>query len=167
MATFEERLQCVPRFLGALNRRRGYALDEHDLADLVGKTVVIAMEKLGEFEAHVPLEGWLYRLCHFELLNALRRRARERRRNAELPDADSVPTQDADRHQHEDVHRALERLGGVEAETIRMKHFAELTFQEIGARLGMPANTVKTRYYRGLEKLERILETLWDREEHA
>lgn len=168
VATFEERMLCVPRFLSALNRRRGYALDEHDLADLVNDTVVIALRKLGEFEAHVPLEGWLYRLCHFELLNALRRRARERRRVIGVEDEDSLPADEPpDEHRHDEVHRALERLGGVEAETVRMKHFDALTFPEIGARLSISTNTVKTRYYRGLQKLEQILWTLWHREEHA
>ena len=166
VATFQERLLCVPRYLAVLNRRRGYALDEHDLNDLVSSAVLIALTKLGEYQAHAPLEGWLCRLCHFEFLNALRRRARERRRNAPLPEEDDVEAAAGpDRHAHDEVHRALERLGGVEAEVVRLKHFDGLTFAEIGARLGMPPNTAKTRYHRGLDKLARILQALRARED--
>ena len=48
-----------------------------------------------------------------------------------------------------------------------MKHFEELTFPEIGKRIGMPANTAKTRYYRGLAKLETLMRGHRDREERA
>ena len=34
-----------------------------------------------------------------------------------------------------------------------MKHFEELTLDQIGQRLQMHPNTVKTRYYRGLAAL--------------
>ena len=40
---------------------------------------------------------------------------------------------------------------------IRLKHFQELTFEEISSRLSIPANTAKTKYYRGLEKLRETL----------
>jgi NAD(P)-dependent dehydrogenase (short-subunit alcohol dehydrogenase family) len=40
-----------------------------------------------------------------------------------------------------------------EADVIRMKHFEDLTFEEIGTRLGNSINTVKTRYYRGISRL--------------
>ena len=57
----------------------------------------------------------------------------------------------------DDIHVALERLGGIEADILRLKHFEGLTFAEIARRMGSPENTVKARYYRGLARLERML----------
>jgi RNA polymerase sigma factor (sigma-70 family) len=163
---FEERVRCVPRILSALNGRRGRPLDEHDLADLVGDTVLIVLRKLDEFEARGPLEGWIYRLCYLEFLNAVRRRGRERRRTEEWVD-DAAGDSGSTHHTHDDVHHCLEQLGGVEAEAIRSKHFDMLTFEEIGERLALPANTVKTRYYRGLARLADKLRTHQRREERT
>lgn len=167
IVTFEERMLCVPRILGALNRRRGRPLDDHDVADLVQDTIVVVLRKLDEFAAYVPLEGWIYRLCYLEFLNAVRRRDRRRQRAVELDEVAAHTDAKDVRHDHDDLHEALARVGGAEAETIRMKHFAELTFQEIGAMLGMPANTAKTRYYRGMAKLAELLRATRSHEERA
>ena len=51
----------------------------------------------------------------------------------------------------------LIRLGGVEAQIIRLKHLESLTFDELGARMGLSANTAKTHYYRGLSRLRSML----------
>jgi DNA-directed RNA polymerase specialized sigma24 family protein len=40
-----------------------------------------------------------------------------------------------------------------------MKHFEERTFEEIAAALGASPNTIKSRYYRGMLELRRILES--------
>ena len=52
---------------------------------------------------------------------------------------------------------ALERLDPVDADVVRLKHFEELTVEEIGGRLGLPTNTAKTKYYRGLGRLHEAL----------
>lgn len=36
---------------------------------------------------------------------------------------------------------------------MRLHHYEQLNFEEIGVRVGRPANTVKTRYHRALAKL--------------
>jgi DNA-directed RNA polymerase specialized sigma24 family protein len=43
---------------------------------------------------------------------------------------------------------------------IRAKHFDGLTFDEIGARLGIPSNTAKTHYYRGIERMRPLLSSM-------
>lgn len=164
---FEKRIQCVPRILRSLNGRRGSPLTDHDLADLAQDTILIVLRKLDQFEAWVPLEGWIYRLCYLEFLNASRKRGRMLRRTSELDENLDALSPPSAPHAHDDLHTALTRLGGVEAEAIRLKHFDDLTFQEIGDCLNMPANTAKTRYYRGLAKLEALIRTYQQREERA
>lgn len=157
---FADRLRCVPRILGAQNAKTGRPLGEHELADLVQDTIVVILKKLAVFRGDGPLEGWIFRICCLEFMNGIRRH----RRSGRTVDIDDVePTdqaQEAARRrllERERIHVAIEKLGGVEAETIRMKHFEELTFEEIGARLGISPNTIKTRYYRGMQALQALL----------
>lgn len=53
--------------------------------------------------------------------------------------------------------RALERLASEQREVLALKLHGELTFAEIGAALGVPANTAASRYRYALEHLERDL----------
>lgn len=154
---FEQRIRCVPRMLAALNARRGRPFPDHDLADLAQDTIVIALRKLPSFQPIAPLEAWLYRLCQYEFLNALRRK-RRRREDPAGDQVETVATQATpERSRFDRLHLALERLGGIEADIIRLKHFDELTFAAIAERLAEPENTIKTRYYRGRRRLEELL----------
>ena len=57
------------------------------------------------------------------------------------------------------TYMGLSMLSPGESEVIRLKHFAQMTFEEIAERLGISANTAKTRYYRGLERLRGWLDS--------
>jgi RNA polymerase sigma factor (sigma-70 family) len=157
IVALEQRMMCVNRFLAALNARRGRPLDHHDLADLAQDTVAIAWRKLPEFRPLAPIEVWLHRLCCYEFANALRRRVRERRRNNTGIEMDDLAHDGGTGTMNDDIHLAIERLGGLEADVIRLKHFDGLTFAQIAVRVGSPEATIKARYYRGLAKLERVL----------
>ena len=162
VAPFNERMRCVPRILGYLNSRLGRPLDADDLADVAQDVSLLVVRKLHDYEGRGRFEGWIYRLCNLEILNAIRRRSRQRRRFTPLDD----PQQTVDRggareaetlEKRERLLVGIQRVGGVEAELLTLKHFDNLTFDDIAARLGIPANTAKTRYYRGLDRLHQVL----------
>jgi RNA polymerase sigma factor (sigma-70 family) len=69
-----------------------------------------------------------------------------------------MPAQPGEKDYYEDVYSGLEKLGEDHAQIIRLKHFSQMTFEEIARRLRVSANTVKTRYYRGLIKLREFLD---------
>lgn len=164
---FVQRMRCVPRILAAQNARMGRPLDEHDLADLTQDTLVVIWRKLDQYAGHAPIEGWVYRLCCLELMNGIRRKRRQPRLASDLSSGVTPErTSEAPRGpwEYEDVHSGIDWLGGHEAEVIRLKHFEDLTFEEIGRRLAVSPNTVKTRYYRGLIKLQEFLRSSKRRE---
>lgn len=165
VVVFEQRIRCVPRIMAALNARRGRPFRPEEVDDLAQDTMVIAVRKLPEYEPLAPLEGWLHRLCVYEFFNALRRRDRDRRVVSATDEVESRTAEDTDTAAHDEVHLALEQLGGLEAEIIRLKHFEGLTFVEIAARTEASENTVKTRYYRGIDRLEALLVRINSREE--
>ena len=158
------RLESIPKIVHSQNARFGRPLDHDDIADLVQDTVIIILRKLGDLDQTEPRPGWTARVCCLEFLNAVRRK---RRRSMPLEDVEGKLRDHGDaslaaprserRIQQDSIREALTRLGGIEAETVAKKHFDGLTFDAIAETLEVPANTVKTRYYRGLTKLQEIL----------
>ena len=60
------------------------------------------------------------------------------------------------------VRQALAQLPAEQAEVVVMKIWHELTFQEIGETLAIPANTAASRYRYGLAKLRDLLGEIGD-----
>lgn len=151
---FVERMRCVPRMLAALNARTGNALGAHDLEDVVQDALVAVWKGLPTYSGLSPLEAWVFRCCHHEFLARLRRRGRS------PPSGDMFELADKlDPRRFDEVYRAIERLDERDRRVVLLKHFENLTFEEIGARLAASPNTIKTWYYRALEDLERWLVT--------
>ena len=154
------RLKCVPRILASLNNRMGFQLSEHDLADLSQDTLVVIWRKLESFEGRARLETWVYRICYLEFMNRVRRHNRISRlasvRIDKVVDSVAAPATPS-ALDYEQLERGLVELGSPEADVIRLKHFEECTFKDIGQLLKIPANTAKTYYYRGIDWLRRRL----------
>ncbi len=157
----EQRLACLPAMVRFQNQRLGGALDALEIEDVVRETTLALWSKLPTFEGRSTLETWAFRFAMLEVLKALQARARR-------PDFLEEPEQRAD-HRVEDVPEALpfdtvelqaglQSLSSEAAEVIRLRHWEELPFERIVERTGVPLNTVKARYYRGLARLKEILE---------
>ncbi len=166
LRSFLERMRCVPRVLAVKNRDYGRALDDAELEDLVQNTLMAVWRKLHLFDGRARLETWVYRFCVIELLRRLRALQRapasldELERQGAGPDArqdaQAAANVEAD-IDREHVHASLEHLHPVDASILRLKHFEECTFVEVGRRLALPTATAKTRYYRALERLRQRL----------
>ena len=162
-----ERLSCVPRMLAARNRQFGSPLSAGELDDVAQDVYMTVVARAKDYLPFAPLESWIHGICCRQLQNALRARRRNRGRTRELPDA--VP--DAARSWLDvladaaEVQALLEKIGGLEADIVRMKHLDGLTFEDIGRVLRLSPNTVKARYYRGLDVLRVKLGIRLDPEE--
>ncbi len=165
-----ERLRFVARVLAAMNARMGSPLNADDLADLSQDTVVILLRKLDDLTSPESLEGWIYRVCSLELMNCLRR---QRRQPKPVGDAlEAVVSAERAVEQpmpgrYEDIYLGLERIEVAEAFVIRMKFFEEKTFDEIAASSGLSLGTVKTRFYRGIVKLQAFLKNRYPEAQHV
>jgi RNA polymerase sigma-70 factor (ECF subfamily) len=151
------RLAIIPRIVGALCRRLGFPMKQHDVEDLAQDAIAIALRKLGELRSNVPLDAWLHRLCNFELSNSLRRCSRRRGEPvpANMASPDAAAVQQIERR--ELLFAALEQLRTEDANIVRMHHLEGCTLAEIAGRLQLTENTVKGRYYRAIERLTGIL----------
>jgi RNA polymerase sigma factor (sigma-70 family) len=153
---FADRLQAIGRIVGCLNRRFGGYLNAHEIDDLAGEATLIALRKADTFPAGAPLDAWLYRISNLEACNAFRRK---RKQAKALPEEDAGALDAAVERleQRELLFKALDQLQRQDAEAVRLHHFDGLTFVEIAARLRLTLNTIKGRYYRGLEQLKTVM----------
>lgn len=159
LAELAERLRYVPRCLAVINGRRGGFLSSHDLEDLAQDVVVIVWRKLRTFVGQATLEMWVQKVSYLEFLNYIRGKGR-RAAHSESSDPELVAAPASGGITPEEYERlevVLEELGPPEADVIRLKHFEQLTFREIGEALEVSENTAKSQYYRGIEHLKRVL----------
>ncbi len=148
-----ERLGCVPRMLAARNAAHGALLRDVDLVDLGHDVLTKIWEQLPHYRGEAVLETWAHRFCEYALMNAIRRR---RRAPPPLPEDAVAPMADRghlEPTELDQVHRALARLPDDDAEIVRRRHFHDESFDAIAARTGAPTPTIKSRYYRSLQKL--------------
>jgi len=160
VAAFVERMRCVAGILAAQNARLGAPLQAEELADLVQDTLTVVWRKLEGYGGRAALETWVYRFCYLELMNAVRRKRRQPRPTEdglEVISPDTPASEAPSKLDYEPLYRGLERLGPPESDIIRLKHFEQLTFEELGQQLGISPNTAKTQYYRGMSKLRELL----------
>lgn len=155
-----QRLRCVPNFVASRNAARGRPLYGDELDDVVQDVVTAVWKKIDRYKGEAPFEGWVYRFCVLEFKSHMRRKVNRESRSAALsPEAEGQLIQEAPGSDlYEDVYKGLEKIGIDQAQIIRLKHFSQLTFEEIAERLRVSMNTVKTRYYRGLVKLKQCLD---------
>jgi RNA polymerase sigma-70 factor (ECF subfamily) len=159
---FVEHMRCVPRYLCVLNHRLGRPFSDHELEDLSQETLVEIWRRLDSYAGLASLQTWAFSFCQQVMSSRMRSRKR-RPASAELSDSQGSPDAPASSLDFEHVHNALERLPARDATIIRLKHFEELTFEQIAERLAMPPSSAKADYHRSIERLRELL-GMWHKE---
>jgi RNA polymerase sigma-70 factor (ECF subfamily) len=163
------RLACMMAMLRYQSRRLGAPLSEHELEEVAQDAIVALWSKLPSFKGRASLETWAFRFATLELLKAIQRHAR---RPVVPLDGDFDAPAEAEPEAepsvgHAELLAGLERLEPSTARVIRRRHQDDASFDDIAATEGLPLNTVKARYYRGLARLREHLERRLRREENA
>ena len=152
---FMARMDCVGRILIAKNRSLGSPLSRSELEEVGQEALTVIWRKLDQFEGRSSIETWIFRITCFELMNRVRysslRRTTQVSEQHLIEAAGTVEPTLPD--EFEFVHEALGSLSDQERTVIHAKHFEHATFRAIAERLDESENTVKARYYRGLDRL--------------
>ena len=150
---------------GAIYRLMG---SEEEARDLCQEAFLKAYRGLGGFKGEARFSSWLYQIA----LNLCRDRMRRRRGRVMVsldalePDAQGQILRDEGASTHDlveardlqqRVRAAVMALPDDQREVIVLKEYEGLTFQEIAEVLGLPVSTVKTRLYRGLDRMRERL----------
>ncbi len=135
-----------------------------DLAgDITSKVFLKALLNIKKYK-HMgfPFSSWLYRIASNEV--NLHYRQQNKNTEVELLEKDVIALLDEidypeDIQQQERMLNALNNLPLHTAELIEMRFFEKLSFNEIGAVLGLKPVTAKIRVYRALDKLKKQILT--------
>jgi RNA polymerase sigma-70 factor (ECF subfamily) len=131
--------------------------DAEEARDVVQDAFLKAYEKLASFDARYRFFSWLYRIVVNESLNA-RSRRRPTLPLASDPVALGGPEDTAFAREREDcIQAALLRLSSEDRQVLVLRHFAELSYAEIGEALGVAEKTVKSRLHEARQRLGRML----------
>lgn len=128
-----------------------------DATDATQTAFVKAFTQLSTFDPDRRFFSWIYRILKNECLNMLR----AKRAYAPLPSslrAAGAPSDAMDQLERQRaVQKALASLSVEYREVIALRHFTELSYEDIAAALGIPARTVKSRLYSARQRLGELL----------
>jgi len=136
--------------------------NRYDAEDLTQETFVRVFRSLDSYTPGT-FEGWLHRITTNLFLDQVRRRARIRF-DALPDDAERIPGRERspeaaydDAHLDPDVQRALAALPPDFRAAVVLCDIEGLTYEEIGATLGVKLGTVRSRIHRGRSQLRAAL----------
>lgn len=140
--------------------------DAHDLAQEVFIKIYGALDR---FDPRYRFSTWLFRVAQNAAIDTIRKRRLKlvsiHRDDAdgdggdwELPGNDPTPYQDARNVERGSaIHRAIEELPWEYRELITLRHYGELSYDEIATLKEMPLGTVKNKLFRGRQMLKEQL----------
>lgn len=132
-----------------------------DASDVAQTVFLKVAERLDEYDSRHRFFSWIYRIAVNESLNVLRRNGHEEEldEDIDIPDADSANPEarlDA-KEQAERVRRALLQVSTTDRTVLTLRHFGELSYEEIGQVLEIDEKTVKSRLFDARQRMRGCL----------
>jgi RNA polymerase sigma-70 factor (ECF subfamily) len=153
-----------------------------DASDVVQDVLLEASRRLDSYLANpaMPFHLWLRHIAKDHLIDAHRRHRLARRRGVDreqplvpaalagqssvdlagqLMDPERTPASAAIQHEMERrLHQAITELDEADREVILMRHFEQLSNQEVATVLGLSEAAASMRYLRAMRRLRALLE---------
>jgi RNA polymerase sigma-70 factor, ECF subfamily len=124
-----------------------------DAEDASQTAFVRAYERLSTYDDRHRFFSWIYRILANECLNQIRGRRPQEAVTEDLAVVGGPLEALEAAERQERVRRAIQGLTPEQREVVVLRHFAELSYDEIGAALGLPVKTVKSRLYTARQQL--------------
>lgn len=132
--------------------------DRDEAQDATQNAFVKAWRNLGQYDRKRRFFSWIYRIAINEALNRSTRRKRTEPLGERLVDRGITPGESAERSERTDlVEQAVNQLSDTDREVIVLRHWLELSYDEIAEALHVPAKTVKSRLFAARARLGGIL----------
>ena len=131
--------------------------------DLAVATMTTVWQTAASFNSKSRVSTWILGIARHKAIDELRSRLRTSATIAlasapETPDAAPAAIDTVAAEQlKQSVHHAIARLSAEHRQALRLAYFDELPYEDIAARLGIPANTVKSRVFYAKRELQRLL----------
>jgi RNA polymerase sigma factor (sigma-70 family) len=123
--------------------------------ELAADTSVVVVDKVASLRNPQAFEAWFWTVAR----NQIRARIRSRRRDARLvepiPPAPRPPDETIiEREEHRILRSALAELSASDRELLWLREVENLSYHEIGGRLGAATGAVRVRCHRARRRLE-------------
>lgn len=134
-------------------------VNSHADAEDITQTVFIkAYEKLDKFNFRHKFYSWLYRIAVNESLNHLARmRPNEKFSEATMSPEPGPDVRYEQTERNEHVRRSIMALQWDHRTVIVLRHFHDLSYEEIGRILDIPVKRVKSRLFSARDALRNLL----------
>ena len=146
--------------------RRGYVAafrilgDPDDARDACQEAAARVLAARDRYDPEQPLYPWFYRVLKNHCLDRLRRRGRIEARQVDQEVADASKTAESrvlDDERSRAVRSAIAGLPEDQREIIELRHFQDLSYEEMAKVLNCPTGTVMSRLYRARKSLRAAL----------
>ena len=131
--------------------------DYEDARDVTQNAFVKAYEKLDTYDAHYKFFSWIYRIMMNEALNLLKRRRARDPLDPDLPSPSNPQAEVEAREVSRRVQAAVLTLPVDSREVVILRHFVELSYEEMSDILSLPEKTVKSRLFTARRRLAQVL----------
>ena len=130
-----------------------------DARDATQNAFVKAFEQLHRYDGKRKFFSWIYRIAVNECLNLRRSRRPQEALTERFDGADAHGPFEAlaQAEARGRIDRALAHLSFEYREVIALRHFAELSYEEMADAIGVPEKTVKSRLFSARQKLAGLL----------
>src|SRR5207253_10782833 len=136
-------------------------LDTTCAEDLVTQVFIDVRRTARQFEGRSHVSTWLLSIARFKALTALRQRRYEdidQEDVLEIADEADTPEASLDRSNTSAILRAcVAKLPPAHREVINLGYYDEKSVEEVGAIIGIPQSTVKTRMFYARKQLTDLL----------
>ncbi len=139
--------------------------ERREAEDLAQEAFIRAYERLGTFDTERPFSPWMKRVAANLCLNHLQRRAPpsvpldEERDPARTPAGGNPEAVREQIEQADALRAALRGLPPHYRAVIELRHFHDLSYDDIAAALRLPLSDVKSHLFRARKLLAKTLET--------
>ncbi len=132
-----------------------FSKDEDEVNDLFQETLINIWKGIGGFRAESKETTWIYRVAMNTCLNQQRKKKREGERVPLTMTTNIIEDDDASSKQARQLHERISRLALVDR-AIVMMWLEGLSYDEIGAVIGINAQNVGVKLFRIKEQLKKM-----------
>lgn len=153
-ATIIERYQRV-----IYNTSLRMVRDSDDARELTQRVFVKAYENLNSFNPQHKFYSWLYRICVNETLSYIKNRDRFQRFEENMVETEgSADVQTENNLLRHTIQDALMHLTPDYRMVLILRHYHDLSYQEIATTLEIPEKTVKSRLFSARQEMKDLLQ---------
>lgn len=132
--------------------------DVEDAADVTQTVFLKAYENLSKFNERYKFFSWLYKIAVNESLNLLKQRKQTQGIDSGIVSSGKNPEEIyRDVELSEKIQDAIMKIGLDNRIVIVLRHFQDLSYEEIGYILEIPVKTVKSRLFTARNLLKNVL----------